>query len=124
MIDLWILTHRRVGDLEQMRAFASTLEANTVQKNIAFKISWLARLMPFLSVQFMDRARSDNLSPPWPDILLVAEGAVGPIALNIRGRSNGKTKVVCLGRPRGRISEFDLIITTPQFGLSRPAECS
>jgi len=120
MIDLWIFTHRRIGDLQQMRAFAFALEAKTTEKELALHLSWLARLMPFLSVQLLDRTRSDCLDPPWPDILLVAEGALGPIALSVRQRSNGKTKVVCLGRPRGRADEYDLIITTPQFAL-RPA---
>jgi uncharacterized protein len=118
MIDLWILTHYRVGDLEQMRAFAATLEGKTLEKRIRFKLPWLARLMPFLSMQLLDRSQSGSLGPPWPDILLVAEGALGPVALDVRRRSNGKTKIVCLGRPRGRPSEFDLIITTPQFCLS------
>jgi mitochondrial fission protein ELM1 len=118
MIDLWILTHRRIGDLEQMRAFASMLQANAFEKKIIFKSSWLARLMPFLSLRLMDRKQSDMLVQPWPDLVLVAEGALGPVALDIRRRSRGKSKVICLGRPRGRISDFDLIITTPQFGLS------
>ena len=32
MLDRWILTHRRVGDLQQMRTLASALEARAVEK--------------------------------------------------------------------------------------------
>jgi mitochondrial fission protein ELM1 len=118
MLDLWILTHRRVGDLQQMRTLASTLEARAIEKQIRFRNARLARALPFLSVLLMDEAESSPLTPPWPELVLVAEGAVGSIALEVRRRSGGKTKTVCLGRPRGRMSEFDLIITTPQFGLA------
>jgi mitochondrial fission protein ELM1 len=118
MLDLWILTHRRVGDLNQMRTLASALEARVVEKQIRFRSAQLARTMPFLSLVLMDEEKSSPLAPPWPELVLVAEGSVGNIALEVRRRSGGKTKVVCLGRPRGRIGEFDLVITTPQFGLA------
>lgn len=118
MLDLWILTHHRVGDLQQMRTLAIALEARFVEKQVRFRNPQLARIMPFLSVRLMDEENSSPLVPPWPDLVLVAEGAVGSIGLEVRRRSGGKTKVVCLGRPRGRMSEFDLIITTPQFGLA------
>src|SRR5688500_10956312 len=117
MLDLWILTHHRVGDLQQMRTLAIALEARFVEKQVRFRNTRLARVMPFLSVQLMDED-SSPLVPPWPDLVLVAEGAVGSVGLEVRRRSGGKTKVVCLGRPRGRMNEFDLIITTPQFGLA------
>jgi uncharacterized protein len=118
MLGLWILTHRRVGDLQQMRTLAAILEARVVEKQIRFHNAQLARSMPFLSVSLMNRRASSPLEAPWPDLILVAEGAVGNIALEVRRRSGGMTKVVCVGRPRGRLREFDLIITSPQFGLA------
>ena len=118
MLDLWILTHRRVGDLQQMRTIATVLEARVLERQIRFRNAKLARSMPFLSLALMDRRESSSLEAPWPDLVLVAEGAVGNIALEVRRRSGGRTKVVCLGRPRGRMREFDLIITSPQFGLA------
>jgi mitochondrial fission protein ELM1 len=121
MLDLWILTHRRVGDLQQMRTLATVLEARVVEKQIGFRNAQLARVMPFLSLSLMDRQGSSPLEAPWPDLVLVAEGAVGSIGLEVKRRSSGKTKVVCLGRPRGRIKEFDLIITSPQFELTPAA---
>jgi mitochondrial fission protein ELM1 len=118
MMDLWILTHRRVGDLDQMRTLARVLQARVVEKQIRFRNAGLARTIPFLSLLLMDDKKSSPLTPPWPELVLVAEGAVGNIALEVRRRSGDRSKVVCLGRPRGRLSEFDLIITTPQFGLA------
>jgi uncharacterized protein len=40
-----------------------------------------------------------------------------PIARWIKQQSKGKTKIVHLGRPRARLSGFDLVVTTPQYGL-------
>ena len=117
MLDLWILTHHRVGDLQQMRTLAAALEARVVEKQVKFHNAQAARTMPFLSCLLVNWQEGSPLSAPWPDLVLVAEGAVGNIALEVRRRSGGKTKVVCLGRPRGRMREFDLIITSPQFGL-------
>jgi uncharacterized protein len=117
MLDLWILTHRRIGDLEQMRSLASALEVPASEKTIAFHSARLAVSLPFLSPWMIDHGRSAALDPPWPDLVLVAEGALGNIALEIGRKSGGRTKVVCLGRPRGRMREFDLIITTPQYRL-------
>ena len=36
MLDLWILTHRRVGDLQQMRTLASALEARAVVEKASY----------------------------------------------------------------------------------------
>ena len=121
MLDLWILAHRRVGDLEQMRSLASALTARVSEKSIVFHSARLARSLPFLSPRMIDRRRSDALAPPWPDLVLVAEGALGNVALEIGRKSGGHTKVVCLGRPRGRMREFDLIITTPQYRVPAAA---
>jgi hypothetical protein len=115
MVDVWILTHRRVGDLQQMRTLASALSARVTEKKIVFHYPRLAISMPFLSVRLIDFGQSAPLAPPWPDLVLVAEGALGRLALDIRRRSGGTAKAVCVGRPRGRTDEFDLIITTPQY---------
>jgi mitochondrial fission protein ELM1 len=121
MLDLWILTHRRVGDLEQMRSLASALAARVSEKAIVFHSARLAVSLPFLSPRMIDHGRSAALDPPWPDLVLVAEGALGNVALDIGRKSGGRTKVVCIGRPRGRMSGFDLIITTPQYRLPNAA---
>jgi len=121
MLDLWILTHRRVGDLEQMRSLASALAVRASEKTIIFNSARVAVSLPFLSPLMIDQGRSDALAPPWPDLVLVAEGALGNVALEIGRKSGGRTKVVCVGRPRGRMSEFDLIITTPQYRLPAAA---
>lgn len=103
MIEVWILTHRRVGDLEQMRTLASALDSRITEKRIFFRCPRLAATMPFLSLRLIDYAKSASLAAPWPDLVLVGEVALGSVALEIRRKSKEKTKIVCLGRPRGRM---------------------
>ena len=38
-------------------------------------------------------------------------------ALWLRDQSAGRTRVILVGRPKGRIADFDLVISTPQYGV-------
>jgi len=59
----------------------------------------------------------DKLSPPWPDLVLCAEASPSVIARDVKRRSAGKTRIVCLGRPAGSAANFDLVITTAQYRI-------
>jgi hypothetical protein len=50
-------------------------------------------------------------------VVLCAGRRTVPAALAIRQASGGETRLVALGRPRAPLSWFDLILTTPQYGL-------
>jgi hypothetical protein len=65
----------------------------------------------------LDRAKSDKLEPPWPDLVIAAGRRSAPIARWIRRRSGGRTRLVHIGRPWAPTGWFDLIITTPQYGM-------
>jgi mitochondrial fission protein ELM1 len=58
-----------------------------------------------------------KIAPPWPDVAIGVGRRCVPVALWIREHSGGKTKLVQIGRPRAPLSWFDLVITTPQYGL-------
>ena len=112
---IWILTHNRVGDLQQMQALARALGWPTTVKRLVFRplnVPVLARLL-------LNRRKSDPIGPPWPDLLLCAEARASVIALDIRQRSKGAVKIVCLGRPAGSADRFDLVLTTPQYRLPK-----
>src|SRR5690606_39257561 len=65
----------------------------------------------------LDRRRSDALTPPWPDLVLACGRRSAPIARWIRRRSDEATRLVHLGRPQAPLDAFDLVVTTPQYGL-------
>lgn len=115
---LWILSHRRVGDLNQMLTLARALGWPATVKRLRFRAPELAAV-PFLARWLFDAAGSDPLGPPWPDLVVCAEGRASTIAQLIKRRSAGSVKIVCLGRPAGSPAGFDLVLTTPQYRLPR-----
>ena len=117
MRTIWILSHARRGDLDQMLALARALGWPATVKRLSFRTAKLAAI-PFLARRLFDKARSDPLDPPWPDLVLCAEGRASAIARVIKARSQGAVKTVCLGRPAGSARHFDLVLTTPQYRLS------
>lgn len=53
----------------------------------------------------------------WPDLILIAGGRRVVDALRIKAMSEGRSRIVCLGRPWSDLDQFDLVITTPQYRL-------
>jgi mitochondrial fission protein ELM1 len=58
-----------------------------------------------------------QLAAPWPDLVIATGKRTAPVARWIRKQSGGRTRIVQLGRPRAPLSAFDLVVTTPQYGL-------
>lgn len=114
---IWILSHARAGDLDQMLALARALGWPASIRKLSFRAPRLAAA-PFMARLLFDRKGSDLIDPPWPDVVLCAEGRCSAIARLIRERSRGAVKTVCLGRPSGSPAGFDLVLTTPQYRLA------
>ncbi|MEM9440945.1 MAG: ELM1/GtrOC1 family putative glycosyltransferase [Pseudomonadota bacterium] len=53
----------------------------------------------------------------WPDLILCCGGRRVIDALRIKDLSEGRSKIVCIGRPWADLDLFDLVITTPQYRL-------
>ena len=53
----------------------------------------------------------------WPDLILCSGGRRVIDALRIKEMSEGRSKIVCIGRPWADLDLFDLVITTPQYRL-------
>lgn len=53
----------------------------------------------------------------WPDLLISVGWLSSLVARRIKRRSGGHTRLVVLGRPFAPLSRFDLVVTTPQYGL-------
>lgn len=115
---VWLLLGVRPGDNAQIIGLADALGWPAVRKNLRFNV-WRHNRNLFLgaSLRPLDRAVSDTLEPPWPDLVIAAGRRSAPVARWIRRRSGGRTKLVHIGRPWAPLHWFDLIITTPQYGL-------
>jgi uncharacterized protein len=123
---LWLLKHRRAGDLAQMRNLAAMFcdgrgddgaaTWTVEEKQLVFRWPKLADFAP-AARWLLDRKASDSLAPPWPDAIVVAEASAASVAKALKARAGDRTKVIVLGRPAGEITTFDLILTTAQYGL-------
>lgn len=114
----------KAGDNSQVLTLAEALGWPFEIKRFVYRRTELATnllLGPTLAGAVM--AQSSRLAPPWPDLVLTAGRRNEPIARWIQARAGGpdRLKLVHFGRPWAAPGRFDLIITTPQYGLPRLA---
>ena len=117
---VWLLTGHKARDNAQVLTLAEALGWPFEVKRFVYRKTELATnllLGPTLSGAVM--ADSSRLEPPWPDLILSAGRRNEPIARWIRKQAGGpdRVKLVHFGRPWASPKRFDLIITTPQYGL-------
>lgn len=115
---VWVLQGAREGDNAQARALAERLGAAFVLKRLEWSpFHILPNVMTRAGLLAVDRERSDSLSPPWPDAVIAVGRRTAPIAVWIKRQSEGRTRLIHLGRPRFPLNRFDLVIATPQYAL-------
>ena len=66
----------------------------------------------------LDRARSDALAPPWPDLILTSGHRPANAALWIKRQSGGHARIVLVGKPQGWMTHFDLVISSAETLLA------
>lgn len=111
---VWLLLGGRKGDNNQLFALADALGCAYEAKRLRY--NGLRRLPLLRNGMVTLRNKSRQLiSEPWPDLVIGVGYASVPIARFIQEQSEGRTKLVHVGNPRGAIDDFDLQITTPQY---------
>ena len=115
---IWVLCGTRAGDTAQAMELARRIGGEVRAITLAFTLrhhvpNWLAGINPR---SVADQSMS-ALAPPWPDLVIATGKRTAPVAAWIRQQSDGQTIAVQLGRPRLAYEAFDLIVTTPQYGL-------
>lgn len=117
---LWVLLGNRHGDNRQLLAIADALGRpyRTVQLRFGrgarrVLARWFAR---WFAHRLTWRAEPE-LAPPWPKAVLAAGRKSVPAVLWIRRASGGRTRLIHVNRPWAPLAWFDLVVTTPQYGL-------
>jgi uncharacterized protein len=115
---IWVLKGLRAGDTAQAMELALQLGGRVEGKQLTFNSlhavpNWLVGAR----VSHLTPAARSGLRPPWPDVVVATGKRTAPVALWIKQQSAGHTKLVQLGRPRMSLKAFDLVVTTPQYGL-------
>lgn len=119
--EIWALTGPRQGDAAQLRALLADLGEPSREIALAHgplreaPNAWLGASLISL------RQRPEDLRPPWPAAVIAAGRRAVPAARWIAAQSGGRARLIHLGRPRAPLRHFDLVLTTPQYGLPEAA---
>jgi mitochondrial fission protein ELM1 len=114
---VWLLFGDRRGDNAQVLALAQMLGWQYEIKQLHWQPDYdIDPAEAGISLAGLDTAASDSLAAPWPDIVIGIGYRSAPVSRWI-GQQAGRIINIRLGRPRTDLKPFDLIITTPQYGL-------
>ena len=115
---VWVLRGQRAGDNAQLACLAEALGWRYELKDLVYnrRYRW-PNLVLDTWLLSLDRARSSPLESPWPDLVLASGRRSVPVARWIQRQSGCQARLVHLGRPWAPLAWFDLVITTPQYGL-------
>ena len=113
---IWLLDAYRAGERGQVRALVDALGWASETKVLNYrKHVVLPHVLGTASVRGITRESRAQLTAPWPDLVITSGVRNEPVCRWIREQSGGKTKYVHVGRPWGRLDDFDLVVTTPQY---------
>lgn len=115
---IWLVLSDKLGDNAQVEIIADALGLPYETKRVCPLEQYVLGKPPFkASLYHIDKARSDRLDPPWPDLILTIGRRSAMVAMWIREQSGGRTQVVLVGRPKRNLAEYALIIAPSQYHL-------
>ena len=115
---VWLLFGERRGDNAQVQALVRMLGWPFQVKQLRWNADYdIQPREAGISLAGLDRAASDPLEGPWPDIIIGIGFRSAPISRWIQQQGGGRALNIRLGRPRTELAPYDLVITTPQYGL-------
>jgi hypothetical protein len=115
---IWLLLGHKAGDNSQVNALAEALGWPCERKHLVYRYTeLLTNLLLGPTLAGVVRTQSSPLAPPWPDLVIAGGRRNEPVARWIQRQSEGRTRLVHIGRPWARPEYFDLIVTTPQYRL-------
>ena len=117
---VWTLLGQKAGDNNQVLALAESLGWGWTEKHLHYiPLELLPNRLLRTTLLGLKRKQSDELGPPWPDLVISAGRRNEPVARWIRKQTGGRCRLVHIGRPWARPKHFDLIVTTPQYMLPK-----
>jgi uncharacterized protein len=118
---IWVLCGARAGDTAQALELARRVGGRVVEKKLTFnKLHYIPNVLRPADLSSLTDESRAVITVPWPDLVIATGKRTAPIACAIKVLSPN-TKLVQLGRPRMALRRFDLLITTPQYGLPSDA---
>jgi len=114
----WLLFGERRGDNAQVLALARMLGWPYEIKQLRWQPDYdVDPAEAGASLAGLDKAASDPLSAPWPELIIGIGFRSAPISRWIASQGGNRAVNIRMGRPRTELAPYDLVITTPQYGL-------
>jgi uncharacterized protein len=116
---VWAIHDGKIGMANQVIGLAEALAWPFSEKRLAIRSPW-SHLAPALWLRPMSAVgpESDQLTPPWPNIVIGCGRNTVVLARAIKRRSGGKTFWVQIQDPRFARAEVDLVVA-PQHDPAR-----
>ena len=119
---IWGLLGKNKGDNTQTevlcRTLAGVLGVEPVFKSLTCQSRFVApNLLRSASLSILSQSDRQKLKPEWPDILIGTGRKSVAVARWVQKQSGGRTRLVWIGRPKAPLNWFDLVVSTPQYGL-------
>jgi uncharacterized protein len=115
---VWLLLGDKPGDNAQVEAVVEALGWRCERKTLHWRTPYATDKPRFrLTIDHLDRTRSAPLEPPWPDLILTIGRRPSMVALWLKERSAGRTRIVLFGKPSGLITRFDLVVAGAEVQL-------
>lgn len=115
---IWVVLSDKRGDNGQVETVEKALGWQCEHRYVHMREPYVfGKPKLEASLHHLDPSRSDALEPPWPDLILTIGRRPSMVALWIREQSGGRTKIVLLGKPTGRLELYDLMIASGENQL-------
>lgn len=118
---VWVLNDDRPGNQTQSLGLAEELGWPFETRELEFS-SWARLHDEFLgaSLRGLTTASAAQLEPPWPDLVIAAGRRTAPVARWIRAQSEGRTRIVQLGRKGASPPEYFDLAVAPRYARLMP----
>lgn len=131
---VWVLLSKALGRDSQSIAVAESLGWAYQTRHIAFAgnkkgIKKYRGRFFGTTLSGVDLSNSDQLLPPWPDLIIATGVRQVPVEFWIKAQNHGRTRLVHIQRPFAPVGRFDLVICdaypagkgvfSPKFPLTR-----
>ena len=117
---VWLVTGYRVGERAQIVALGEALGWPFEIKQLVYRrYEFVTTLFRGSDLRGIVPERSSPLESPWPDIVISAGMRNEPVCRWIRNQAPKRVRIVHIGRTWSRLENFDLVVTTPQYGLPK-----
>lgn len=118
--EIWILGDDRPGTVSQSIGLAAEIGFESKLFNLSY--SFLAKLPNFILSNSLLRLKCEsakNLKNPnyFPRLIISAGRRSAPIALYLKKKSGGKSKIVQIMRPGMNLKKFDLVVLPKHDGV-------